>query len=103
MNMSTTYVCLRYLPPHTHGTRRDAAPWRRCPSAAKKPVAKKPVAKRPVVRRPRLWHAVETCALTELHRAWQSVGEPNIVQKLFAMSLIGGAKGVELPDSYNLL
>ena len=42
MNMSTTYVCLRYLPPHTHGTRRDAAPWRRCPSAAKKPVATSP-------------------------------------------------------------
>ena len=41
MNRSTTCT-YAYLPPHTHGTRRDAAPRRRCPSAAKKPVATSP-------------------------------------------------------------
>lgn len=31
-----------------------------------------------------------------------AAGEPNIIKKIFAMPLIGGAKGVELSDDYKL-
>ena len=34
--------------------------------------------------------------------AVQAGGEPNIIKKIFAMPLIGGAKGVELGDEYKL-
>ena len=41
-------------------------------------------------------------ALSLYSQRWQAAGEPNIIKKIFAMPLIGGAKGVELSDDYKL-
>ena len=40
--------------------------------------------------------------MTHAPRRPQAGGEPNIIKKIFAMPLIGGAKGVELGDEYKL-
>merc|ERR1719247_3930993 len=66
------------------GGSAKAAPKKAAPKKAVKKVAKKVAKKVP-------------------KKVVKSAGEPNILKKLFAMSLIGGAKGVDLPDEYSLL
>ena len=65
------------------------------PVAKKAPPAKKPVAKKaPPAKKP--------VAKKVVRKAPVRKGEPNIINKLFAMPFIGGGKGVTLGPEYDL-
>ena len=79
------------------------------PQFGKKPVkkaVKKAVKKTVINPRRRAAHLTRrfkiVVLMTQTPRRSQAGGEPNIIKKIFAMPLIGGAKGVELGDEYKL-
>merc|ERR1719460_1375896 len=65
-------------------------------AAPKKAAAKKPAAKKVVKK------AVKKSKPIAKGKPFQPDSDPNIIKKIFAMPLIGGGKGVDLPAAYRL-
>merc|ERR1712106_952910 len=81
---------------------KKAAPKKAVKKAAAKKAAPKKVAKKAAPKKVAAKKAPAKKAAPKPKVVRQRNTEPNIVQKLFAMPLIGGGKGVDLGPEYDL-